>query len=87
MVKPNDPCSQYQQVPVETYTSGSARKIHVRPIEGQPYPVTMKVECCKGMRQSFPLGTKFRIYAKETNRLGGKPFLYSHHSWPYEVVR
>jgi hypothetical protein len=34
----------------------------------------------------YPVGTRFRIYAKETNREDGKPFLYSHYDWPFEVV-
>lgn len=38
------------------------------------------------MRKAYPIGTKFRIYAKETDREGGKPFLYSHFDWPFEVV-
>jgi hypothetical protein len=33
-----------------------------------------------------PVGTKFRIYAKETDREGSPPFLYTHFSWPYEVL-
>lgn len=85
----NKPWSQYQQIIVETYEgrkSGSPTKIHVRPIDGQPFPVTMDVECSRGMRKSYPVGTRFRIYAKETSREGGKPFLYSDFNWPYEVV-
>ena len=39
------------------------------------------------MRKLYPVGTKFRIHAKETNREGGKPFLYSHFDWPFEVVK
>nr|WP_319515526.1 hypothetical protein [uncultured Cohaesibacter sp.] len=46
----------------------------------------MDVECSRFMRMNHPVGTRFRIYAKETSREGGKPFLYSHFNWPYEVV-
>ncbi|MER9971185.1 hypothetical protein [Mesorhizobium sp. M0060] len=83
------PWSQYQQVVVETYSGikpGKSSRVHVRPIVGQPFPVTMDVECSRTMRKQYPIGTKFRIYAKETNREGGKPFLYSHFDWPFEVV-
>ena len=38
------------------------------------------------MRMNHPVGTKFRIYAEETAREGGKPFLYSQFNWPYEAV-
>lgn len=85
----SNPWSQYQRVVVETYAGikpGKVSRIHVRPIEGQPYPTTMDVECSRSMREKYPIGTKLRIYAKETDREGGKPFLYSHFSWPYEVV-
>lgn len=83
------PWSQYQQVIIETYSAnkaGKSSKIHARPIAGQPFPVSMDVECSRPMRKEFPVGTKFRIYAKETNREGGKPFLYTHYNWPYEVI-
>ncbi|WP_340161313.1 hypothetical protein [uncultured Hoeflea sp.] len=83
------PWETYQQVVVETYKAkkhGKSSLIHVRPIKGQPFPPTMDVECSRSMRKNHPIGTKFRIYAKETDREGGKPFLYSHFNWPYEVV-
>ncbi|MCV0429609.1 MAG: hypothetical protein K5905_29565 [Roseibium sp.] len=83
------PWSQYQQVIVETYSGrkpGKSSLIHVRPVKGQPFPTTMDVECSRKMRKEYPVGTRFRIYAKETNREGGKPFLYSHFDWPYEVI-
>ena len=85
----SNPWSQYQQVVVETYAAkkpGKSSRIHVRPVEGQPFPTAMDVECSRSMRKNHPVGTRFRIYAKETDREGGKPFLYSHFDWPYEVV-
>jgi hypothetical protein len=85
----SNPWSRYRQVVVETYEEVKPRKtsrIHVRPVAGEPYPVTMDVECSRSMRKLYPVGTRFLIYAKETNRDGGKPFLYSHFDWPFEVV-
>jgi hypothetical protein len=76
-------------VVVETYSavkSGKSSRIHVRPIAGQPYPSTMDVECSRAMREQHPVGTRFRIHAKEISREGGKPFLYSRYDWPYEVL-
>ncbi|TPL88992.1 hypothetical protein FJ950_01145 [Mesorhizobium sp. B2-3-14] len=81
--------SSYHQVVVETYAAkkpGKSSLIHVRPIEGQLFPTTMDVECSRSMRKNHPVGTRFRIYAKETDREGGRPFLYSHFDWPYEVI-
>ena len=85
----SNPWSRYRQVVVETYEevkAGNSSRIHVRPVPGQPYPTTMDVECSRSMRKLYPVGTKFRIYAKETNKEGGKPFLYSRYDWPFEVV-
>ena len=84
-----EPWSHYQIVIVETYyarKSGVSTTVHARPIAGQPFPQDMDVECSRAMRTQHPIGTRFRIRAKETNREGGKPFLYTHFSWPYEVV-
>ena len=84
------PWSPYERIVVETYNGpprGHHGRIRARPVEGQGYPVTMKVECSKAMRESHPVGTKFRIHAKETDRKGGPSFLYSGPSWPYEVVK
>lgn len=84
-----DPWSSYRKVVVETYSAikpGKSSRVHVRPAPGQPYPTDWDVECSRAMRKEHPVGTKFEIFAKETNREGGKPFLYSHHSWPYRVI-
>jgi hypothetical protein len=32
-----------------------------------------------------PVGRRFRILADERDREGGKPFVYSHFDWPFEV--
>jgi len=82
--------SHYHQVTVETYEAvkrGKSSRIHVRPIEGQEFPTSMDVECSRKMRMRYPVGTRFRIYAKVTSREGGKPFLYSRYDWPYDVVQ
>ena len=84
-----DPWAPYRQVIVETYYAvkpGKSSKIHVRPVAGQGYPSNIDVECPREIRKQYPIGTKFKIHAKETNREGGKTFLYSHHSWPMTVV-
>jgi hypothetical protein len=85
----NKPWSQYEQIIVETYyavKSGKTSRIHVRPIAGQPFPATMDVECSRSMRTAHPIGTKFRIYAKQTSQKGGKPFLYTNYNWPVEII-
>ena len=62
--------------------------VHIRPLEGQePYLSTMFVECNKELSFSYDVGTRFRIKAKITAKEGGTPFIYSHYSWPYEVIK
>jgi hypothetical protein len=83
------PWSPYRQIIIETYqgpSRGAHGSVRARPIPGQFYPTSMNVECSRDMRRRFPVGTRFRVYAKETDREGGTPFLYSHPSWPYDVV-
>lgn len=83
------PWTPYRQVVIETYAGadrGHHGKVRARPIPGEFYPPTMNVECSKEMRTKFAVGTRFRIHAKETSREGGPTFLYTHFSWPYEVV-
>jgi hypothetical protein len=38
------------------------------------------------MRRKYPVGTRFRIYAKLTDKEGGNPLLHTHHNWDYEVL-
>ena len=87
MAKPNEP---YVSVTVESYrpsnTSGLHGKIHIRPCEGQGYPTDMHVECSKALSRNYPVGTRFKIRAKLTDREGSGNFLYSYHGWKYEVL-
>lgn len=89
LAKWNEP---YQQVLVESYEpavrTGLHGPIHVRPCEGQGYPVDLHVSCSSDLkdRQRHEVGTKFRIQAKLTDRKGGGEYLFSDYRWPYVVV-
>lgn len=79
----------YQKVLVETYLpvgEASRSAIRVRPMIGQPFPQTMRVECSKPMRTAYPVGTCFEITAALKQKAGGDLFLYSPHSWPFRVL-
>jgi hypothetical protein len=80
----------YYVVVVESYrtsrTSGLHGDIHVRPVAGEQFPQTLHVRSPKEMRRKYPVGTRFRIYAKLTDKEGGNPFLHTHHNWDYEVL-
>lgn len=83
---------EYDFIIVESYipavNKGYHGAVHIRPLPNQePYLTTMHVECSKILSEDFPLGTKFRIKAKITQREGGTKFIYSHYSWPYEVLK
>lgn len=82
----------YKCVIVESYiptnTSGLHGLVHIRPAAGQEFPVTLHVECSKKLSDTnlYPLGTRFRLRAKLTDRKGGSKFLYSSYRWKFEVL-
>jgi len=87
MGKPTEPTIR---VMVESYHeagSGLHGDVHIRPVAGQGYSLQLRVRCSKSLSRNYPVGTKFWICAKLTDREGGSEFLSSHHSWDYEVVR
>lgn len=87
MAKPNE---RYVMVEVESYvptnTSGLHGMVHIRPCVGQGYSPSMQVECAKELTKNYPIGTRFRLRAKLTDREGGGEFLYSYYGWKYEVL-
>ena len=83
------PWEQYEQIVIETYhevKSGKSSRIHARPIEEQGYSTSLDVECSRAMRKSHPVGTRFKVWAKLTDREGGGEYLYTSWQWPYKVV-
>ncbi|WP_296936766.1 hypothetical protein [uncultured Marinobacter sp.] len=81
--------SHYRDVVIETFKNkgGASRSsVRARPVEGQDLDVSMNVECSSKMRKGYPVGTKFLLQAKVTDRDGGTPFLYAHYNAPYRVV-
>ena len=81
--------SQYNQVVVESFQyhgGGSIHKIRCRPVAGQGLSTDMKVECSSKMRKAHPVGTKFLLEAKVTDREGGTEFLFAPYAWPYQVL-
>jgi hypothetical protein len=89
MAKRNQP---YRTIEVESFypdsTSGLHGPVHIRPVPGQGLATTLMVECSKDLSDvtRYPVGTRFRIRAKLTDRLGSGEFLYSYFGWAYEVV-
>jgi hypothetical protein len=80
--------TSYRTIFIETfphYGGGSRHFVRARPLAGQSLSTDLNVECSSIMREGHPVGTIFRIQAKQTDRQGA-PFLYSHHSWRYSIV-
>jgi len=83
--------SEYKFVIVESYVpknkSGLHGEVHIRPIKGQGFSNDLHVECSKKLSLMYPIGTKFKIKVKLTDRNGEGKFLYSYYGWPYEVIK
>jgi hypothetical protein len=83
------PWDHHNRIIVESFQAralGSKGEIRVRPILGQIYPTEMQVQFSRQARTLHPVGTRFRIWVKESNIQGGNSFLQSPWQWPYEVV-
>ena len=76
----------YRYVIVESYRergSGLHGDVHIRPIVSEGLPLGIRVECAKSLSRDYPVGTKFRIKAKLTDREDGGEFLYSYFGWKF----
>ena len=84
--------SAYRHVIVESFIprdpSGRHGLVHIRPIPGQVFSPKLFVECSKRLvdTEKYPVGTKFKLSAKLTDRQGGTAFLYAYHGDPDIVV-
>jgi hypothetical protein len=79
---------KYQYIIIETYQSQgelSRHSIRARPLPGQGLPLTMRVECSIFMRESHPIGTKFKVKAK-VKSTDETPHIYTSWQWKYEVI-
>lgn len=87
MAKPEEP---YRWLKVESYevksTSGKRGKVHIRPLPGQWADVALQVECSKKLSKNYPLGSKFEICAKLTDREDGGEYIYSSFRWKFKEL-
>ena len=86
MALPNEP---FITVVVESYEapkrSGHHGTIHVRPLCGQGFD-GLEVECSRVMRDAYPIGTKFKVTAKLSNKKGGAHFLKAPKAWGFTKI-
>ena len=84
------PTEVYHVIVVESYrptdTSGLHGPIHIRPAPDQIFPQSLQVECSKKLSRGYPVGTRFHLRVKITDRENGGEFLYSYHGWPVRVL-
>ena len=82
--------NDYMTIEVESYkparTGGLHGSVHIRPAAGQIYPSSLRVECAKRLTTDYPVGTRFRIRTKLTDRESGGEYLYSSWRWPVTVL-
>lgn len=78
----------YREVAVESAIDPRSGRVRIRPVPGQAYASALRVQCSRQLSdpQHFPVGTRFLISAKLTDRLGGEPFLYAWHGDPVVVL-
>jgi hypothetical protein len=78
----------YRDVAVESFTDPRTGLLRIRPMAGQAYATSMRVQCSRALRdpEQYPAGTRFLIRAKLTDRDGGAPYLYAHHADPVKVL-
>lgn len=82
----------YHYIVVETFrpssTAGLHGPVHVRPAPHQRFPQDLMVECSKELVDTarYPVGTRFRLKVKLTDRDDGREYLYSSYKWAYDVV-
>ena len=82
---------EYSEIIVESYCpksrTGLRGEVHIRPLPGQyPFDSELHVACSKKLPYDYPLGTKFKIRAKLTQREDGAFYIYSNFNWPFEVI-
>jgi len=81
----------YENVQVESYVlkdpSGKHGKVHIRSVSGGKCASNIAVECAKKLSRYYPVGTRFMLQAKLTDREGGGEYLYSSYRSKSDVVK
>lgn len=78
----------YREVAVESVLDPRTGALRIKPMAGQAYATSMRVQCARALADpsAYPAGTRFLISAKLTDRNGGAPFLYAYHGDPVRVL-
>ena len=76
----------YREVAVHSLVDPRTGRLVVRPMAGQAFAPTLKVQCSRRLRTDYPIGTSFLLNAKLTDRLGGPQYLYAYSGDPVVVL-
>ena len=78
----------YREVAVESFIDPRSGVLKMRPMAGQAFAPSLKVQCSRTMVDParHPPGTRFLVSAKLTDRKGGTPFLYVYHGDPVTIL-
>ena len=78
----------YRDVAVESVIDARSGRLRIRPMPGQAYATSLRVQCARALSdpEQYPAGTRFLLSAKLTDRQGGEPFLYAWHGDPVRVL-
>ena len=80
-----DPYS-YRELLVHAAPEPMTGRLRIRPLPGQAFATSLRVQCARKLLEGYPVGTVFKVNAKMTDREGGEPFLYVWHGDPVEVL-
>jgi hypothetical protein len=69
-----------------TSTAGRHGTVHVRPVDGQGVSTALNVECPAAMKTDYPVGTRFLVKVRYSNRKGGPTFLKAPYAWEFSVL-
>jgi len=78
----------YRELVVESALDPWSGRARIQPVSGQAFATDMRVQCSRRLLDlaQYPIGTRFRLSARITDRQGGEPFLYAWHGDPVTVM-
>ncbi len=78
----------YREVAVESGIDPRSGRVRIRAVSGQAYATSLPVHCSRALSdpERYPIGTRFLLSAKMTDRQGGEPYLYAWHGDPVTVL-
>lgn len=77
----------YREVAVQSRLDWRGRPC-IGPVSGQAFSTGMRVQCSRRLLEldTYPLGTRFLLSVRISDRQGGEPFLYAWHGDPVVVL-